>query len=405
MTDGSGHPDGHSIGDRVLILRRWRGLTQKVVADRAEIPQGYLSQIERGLAAVDKRSTIEAPAAALEVAPSELLKVPVPATDPISGQAYCDIERIGAALAHNRLGYPYREQAPPWSELTAELNRFLNDLVPACDYLAQARVAPRLIENLFAVHATDEAHRPDALVGLMLVLQHTAALLKNLGAHGMPHLAAMHMRYVADELGDPAWWGVAEWRVGQSSGGDRERMLATSVRAAEQLAGETDPRARQAYGMLHLNAAMAAAALRKPDDAYAHLSEAQEMLRATEGSGDFADMHFGPANWTTWRVAVGVELGEGPKVSEHADRSHVAELPAAERRGMFYGDLARGLAQDKTTREQAVATLRRAEEAAPQRIRTNPHMRELVTDLMRRAKREAVSRELHGMAYRMGITP
>lgn len=393
-----------TIGTRIREIRTWRGKSLRVVAELAGVSAGYLSRVERGQRAVDKRSLVEAIADALHVAPSELLAEAGPGRDPIGQQAHAAIEEIGIVLAHNRLGHPYAEQARPWPEVQVDLQRFVGMLVPACDYVSQAAMLPDLIEDLFAAHATDSTHRRDALIGLMLTLQHTAALLKNLGAHGMPHLAAMHMRYVADELGEPAWKGAAEWRVGQSSGGDRVRMLAVSLRAAEQLQAETGPGARQAYGMLHLNAALATAALRRPDDARAHLAEAADTLTATEGASlDFADMHFNRANWTTWRVAVGVELGEGPGVAEHARGVDVSMLAAAERRGMFYGDLGRGLAQDRTTRDRAVVMLRAAEDAAPQRIRTNPYIRETVVDLVRQARRDATGRELRGLAYRMGI--
>lgn len=127
------------------------------------------------------------------------------------------------------------------------------------------------------------------------------------------------------------------------------------------------------------------------------------MVRATAGAPDFADMHFGAANWGAWRVAIGVELGEGAQVTEHARDVNVGDLQAAERAGMFYTDLARGLAQDKTRRDEAVLLLRRAEEIAPQRVRTHPYAREMVVDLVRRARRDAVGTELRGMAWRMGI--
>jgi transcriptional regulator with XRE-family HTH domain len=395
--------DARTIGTRIREIRTWRRKSLRVVAGLAGISAGYLSRVERGERAVDRRSLVEAIAGALQVAPSELLAEPGPARDPIAGQAHAAIEQIGMVLAHNRLDHPYSDQPRPWPEVHAELQRFTGALVPACDYVGQAVMLPTLIEALYTVHATDPAHRREALIGLMLTLQHTAALLKNLGAHGMPHLAAMHMRYVADELDDPAWIGAAEWRVGQSSGGDRSRMLAVSLRAAEQLQADADPRARQAYGMLHLNAALATAAMRRPADSRAHLAEAHDVLDVTAGAADFADMHFNRANWTTWRVAVGVELGEGPAVTEHTRNMDVASLPVAERRAMFYGDLGRGLAQDKATRERAVLMLRAAEDAAPQRIRTNPYIRETVIDLVRQAKRDATGRELRGMAYRMGI--
>lgn len=392
------------IGRRLREIRAWRGLSLRVVAELAGVSAGYLSRVERGERAVDRRSVLEALAGALQVAPSELLAEPFPTADPVSREAHASIEKIGLVLAHNRLGQPFREQPQPWPQLEAKLRHFTGVLVPACDYLQQSIMLPDLIEGLYTAHATDPAHRREALLGLMLTMQHTAALLKNLGAHGMPHLAAMHMRYVADELDDPAWRGAAEWRVGQSSAGDRARMLTVSLRAADQLQGETDPRAQQTYGMLHLNAALASATLRRPDDAKAHLAEAREMVTATEGEPTFADMHFSRENWTVWRVAVGVELGEGPAVAELARGVDVSVLPAAERRGMFYGDIARGLAQDRSTRDRAVVMLRTAEEAAPQRIRTNPYIRETVLDLVRQARRDAAGRELRGLAYRMGLS-
>lgn len=392
-----------TIGTRVREIRTWRGLSLRVLAELAGMSEGYLSRVERGERSINRRSLLEAIANALQVAPSELLSEPFPAVDPVSREAHAAIEEIGTVLAHNRLGHPFREQARPWPELQAELQRFLGELVPACNYVQQALILPALLEDLYVTHASDPAHRRDSLIGLMYALQHGAALLKNLGAHGMPYLAALHMRYAADELDEPAWAGAAAWRVGQSSGGDRSRMITVSIRAADQIQAETDHRARQTYGMLHLNAALASAALNCHDDALAHLAEAREMVRATDGTPDFLDMHFNATNWAVWRVAVGVEMGEGPRVEEYARTVDVSALPAAERRGMFYGDLARGLAQDRSKRDRAVMLLRTAEKAAPQRIRTNPYIRETVLDLVRQAKRDAVGRELRGMAYRMGI--
>ena len=50
----------------------WRGLSLRAVAELAGFSASYLSLIERGVRPVDKRSTLEALAAALRVAPSEL---------------------------------------------------------------------------------------------------------------------------------------------------------------------------------------------------------------------------------------------------------------------------------------------------------------------------------------------
>jgi len=78
--------------------------------------------------------------------------------------------------------------------------------------------------------------------------------------------------------------------------------------------------------------------------------------------------------------------------------------PWARRRGAPGStDLGRGLASDRGRRGDAVKALRTAEQLAPQRVRANPYVRETVTDLLRLARRDAGSRELRGLAYRMGV--
>jgi hypothetical protein len=104
-----------------------------------------------------------------------------------------------------------------------------------------------------------------------------------------------------------------------------------------------------------------------------------------------------------WEVHLAVERGEGGKVRELARGIDTRDVASATRRAAFYTDLGRGLATERAYRQEAVTALRTAERLAPQRVRANPFAREIVTDLMRRARRDAVGRELRGMAYRMGL--
>ncbi len=46
-----------------------------------------------------------------------------------------------------------------------------------------------------------------------------------------------------------------------------------------------------------------------------------------------------------------------------------------------------------------------AERLAPQRIRNDVIVREVVAGLLRRARRDAGGRELRGLAWRMGVAP
>ena len=154
--------------------------------------------------------------------------------------------------------------------------------------------------------------------------------------------------------------------------------------------------------MLHLQAALHSAALRAPDVCADHLREA-EAIAQTTGEGQFADLHFGPRNVGVWRVALTVELGEGGRARELATDVNVAAIPSAGRRAMFHADLGRGMSTERATRPQAVESLLRAEDSAPQLIHANFYVRETVTALLSRPLPDNARRELRGMAWRMGI--
>lgn len=86
----------HSVGRRVREIRVWRGLSLKVAAELAGMTAGHLSNIEHGKRRVDKRSTLEALAAALNVAPSELAATPFPPRDDAAAEARAAVGYVEA---------------------------------------------------------------------------------------------------------------------------------------------------------------------------------------------------------------------------------------------------------------------------------------------------------------------
>ena len=88
------------IGRRIREIRVWRGMTQRAVAELAGVSEGYLSRIEGGKRPVDRRSLLEAIAAALRVAPSELAEQAFPpaAADSVTGEAQATVAALDAAL-------------------------------------------------------------------------------------------------------------------------------------------------------------------------------------------------------------------------------------------------------------------------------------------------------------------
>ena len=167
-----------------------------------------------------------------------------------------------------------------------------------------------------------------------------------------------------------------------------------------------DAEARQAYGMLHLSAAMAAAAQSDRDTATTHLNEAAAIAdRLDEEVGTFGRAYFGRTNVGIWRVSIGVELGDGGRVAEIARDIRVDAIPSPSRQANFFADLGRALISDKATREQGLALLLRAEKLAPQLIRNDLFVREAVGNALRSARRAAGGQELRGLAYRLGLAP
>lgn len=386
----------NQIGRRLRALRGRR--TLESVAGLAGITKGYLSRLERGLRPVNSRNLLEALAAALNVAPSELIAMPVLSHDPVTAEAQSMLAAVEVALSDYRLGEETDVVPREWPEIRADLVRLNAVLRPNTDYAAQGMILPTLIPELITLPPSR-----DVLRGLFACYHSAAVLTKNLGAQGLPQLAAFHAQTVADALSDPEWVGLGAWLRAHAIGGsDRPRQLRLSLRSARLLESELDnPDARQVYGMLHLNCALASAAKNDAESALDHLREADSV--ATEETGSFGSLYFGKANVGIWRVSLETELGYGGKVRETAQDVNPGLVPSDARRAMFYADLGRALSGSKQTRDEGVRCLAQAERIAPQRIRSHALVRATVEDLVNRAKRDAVGRELRGMAYRMGV--
>jgi len=68
--------DEATIGARLRILRRWRGMTQVQLADLADLSPSFVSMIENGQRPLDRRSHIAAIASALRVSETDLVGGP-----------------------------------------------------------------------------------------------------------------------------------------------------------------------------------------------------------------------------------------------------------------------------------------------------------------------------------------
>lgn len=398
-------PETH-IGRRVREIRTYRGLSLTACAELSGMSKGNLSKIESGHLRVSRRATLEALAAALRVAPTELTDQEV-TMRPGGDEARTATSDLRAALADNALGDPVDDRpAQPWHVTAALLHRLNTELRPTADYTAIGALLPELLPELHGVVATRSEHMEDALRGLLDCYGAAAYASKYLGAPDLASTAAFHARAAADRLESPAHVAFADLLRAQAVAQPaRDRALALAERAANRVepAVGLDDDAAQMFGMLHLTAALGSAALGKDDDSTAHEREAGEVARRVGAGTNFGNQNFGVPNFGFWTVTLSMERGEGGRAVELARDVDPSAVASHNRRAGFFMDLGRGLADERGQQERAVHAFEQAEEFAPQRFRANPYVRETVGDLLRRARRDAGGRELRGMAYRLGL--
>lgn len=396
--------DAH-IGRRVREIRNWRGLSLTATAGLAGISQPYLSMIERGLRPVSKRSTLEALARTLRVSPAELTGGPFAPVDSADNEAHAGIVALETALDAYDLGIDPGVSPRPWPELDRAVRHLYEVRWVEADFAAQGRTLPRLLAELHATYVQNPKHRRDALIGLIYAYRSAAGVCKFLGVRGLPLLAARLVQRCAEELGTPEWLGFGAFVRGFAGAGAHQYDL--SVRAAEKLQdGPAGSSELQVAGALQLNASLASAAAGNAQQARDHLAEAAELAnRLPEQRDNFGYLYFGPEHVGVWRVSLGTELGEGPKVAEYARDIRPEVFLGKARRAAFLADVGRSLASEKATRERGVRNLVEAEQIAPQLIRNNVFVRETVADLLRQVRRDTDGRELRGLAWRMGIAP
>ncbi|MGH3978541.1 MAG: helix-turn-helix domain-containing protein [Pseudonocardiaceae bacterium] len=391
--------EARTIGRRVRQIRDARGMTQKVVADRAGISKSYLCRLEKGQRALNQRSRIIALADALEIAPSELTRLPVPA--PADGDTDTAVKAVRSALIAVGHDLPGGQVVP-----LETLRTRLDELVAAqlrCEHHRVGRDLPGLIRDL---HTTIAAGRDVAELLALAVLLHVQGSHRWLNAVGAPidlrgH-AAMLGRQAAREHGGPDMLGLAAF--GSANG----LLAATEFDLAQaELNSVTVPtttgQAEQLEGMLALSHSLVAAADSRPGDVGAPLEYAAELATRT-GEGNAYGLGFGPTNVGVWRMGVALECGDYAQAAAIAEALQPGLLPSATRQAAYWADYGRVLTRLRARRENAVRALLRAEHLSPTRVHRHPFTRDTVAELVARTPRDSpAGRELRKLAYRAGL--
>jgi hypothetical protein len=295
--------------------------------------------------------------------------------------------------------------AQPLSELMSTADQVLL-IRMANDYSALGQMLPDLLSGLYH-HTTAGTPEEQASAWRALTKASfcTALATKGLGYTSLAWNAAQVAANAAAETGDAAGLAAAEFVRSQvllSMPGAMSASLAHSAGSADRLQGELSaPEELELYGMLHLQAALTAAAVGK--DPQPHLDEATETA-VRSGAGHAFELDFGPNNVKVWRMSVALEQRQGGQAIEVAQTIQPETIDTADRKCRFFIELGRAHALEQDY-GNAMHALLRAEHVAPQQVRSRTVVRELVGHMLRKARRDLVNGDLGRLAQRVGAVP
>ncbi|WP_018683259.1 helix-turn-helix domain-containing protein [Actinokineospora enzanensis] len=386
------------IGRRLRQIRNARGKSLAVVAGLAGISPSYLSRLESGHRALDRRSLIVALARALDVAPTEITNAAL--TTPGEAEEDRALGAVRLALFAASMHAP-RGRVCGADELDARATDLLNRQRD-CDYATVGTRLPGLINDL---HTTLEsgAHTRDVLRLLVTThVQGTQAWLGDIGAsQDLAWQAATMAADAAQRLAEPVALAVSGFGMAFGLIGAGGFELADEVLDATD-PGTTDNVELQMSGMLTLARSLVAASRGNQSERVAALDQAEDLARFA-GEGNAMWFGFGPANVGVWRMSVALEAGEHGEAARIAATIDPDALPSPTRRSAYWREYGRALARMPNRRDDAVMMLRKAERISPARVHRHPFIHSILSELLARARDDAIGRELRGLAYRSGL--
>ncbi len=391
-----------TVGDRVRACRHYRGMSLKLLADLSGLSKGFLSMVENGQRHLTRRQHLAAVAEALQVSVADLIGQPYAPADPGQGGAHASVPDVRLALMGSSLDHADRDPTRPVAQLAEDTAQVMN-LRQACEYQQVGRLLRDLLPDLHAA-VVRAPERAQALQSLVVACQGATLWLKNLGYADLAWIAADRGWQAALRLEDPLWISAADFARTQALAGlgAYSRLGAIAAQAADATPTTTQA-GLEVYATHRLTQALAEAATGGADTDAA-IGEAREIAART-GQGTAFWIMFGPANAALWEMSIALEQGDPDRTIAVAAGVDTATIPVRSRQAAFHTDLGIALATVKGHDGEAVESLRRAEQLAPDRVCNNPLVRETVNGMLQRARREAGGRDLRGLAHRVGVIP
>ena len=404
--------DEQLTGERIAYHRERLGLSQVELAALIGRSDRWLSQVERGVRAVDRMSVLRKAADVLGVPVAEL-----------RGAAPADAkaaERPGGAEALRLVltGHPAiavlggQSQALTRERLT-ELRERRDHIwlaVYGGRYVELAPSVASLIPELEqAVLAGGNAELTEAARGLLSdTYQAVATAMAKLVEVAADSIAADKVPFAAEMVRDRLAVAASLFRMAQTflSLGQLSQAQAaakTVTEGLDQLAARApEPATLSLCGAFHLVLATAAA---RDDDglqAHWHLDRAKEIADRLGGDRNDFGTAFGPTDVALHAVGVAVGLGDAEEALDLARHIEPGGLPA-ERQARYNITLAQAHVL-RSQLDEALRCLEEAERLSAKQTRTDTVARAAARDLIRLSGSRPWP-ELRDLAERFGVWP
>ena len=388
-----------TLGARLHRLRTDRGKSLQVIAGLAGMGKSTLHRIEHGQHAVTL-SEIIALATALEVAPSELTKLPVPA--PANGHTDSATEAVRLALDAVDADYPEGLVLP--LAVLREQGTQIYAQARACQFAEVTTNLPGLIRNLHTTLATGTDHAELLELAIYLHVHVTRMWLAYVGAPtDLVRRSAFLAHRLAQERNETTTLAVAEFGVANVLLGGAVELGRAKL---ESIAlPPTTAATAGLVGFVTACHATAAVLEGRYGDMAAPMEAAAEVAERFGATHDLDSLgfSFGPVNVGLARMWQALEAHEPDQAARIAQEVDPERIPLLVNRSIYWMHSGRALAQLRGRYEDAVRALRTAESIFPTMVLRDPNVREALATLLPSSRRDAIGMELRGLAYRAGL--
>ncbi|MYW03309.1 helix-turn-helix transcriptional regulator [Streptomyces sp. SID3343] len=400
-----------AFGARVATLRKQRGIKQTELATAVGRTASWVSQVERGVQPVSRLDVLQLLADALGVSVQALNPdAPVASVPPpVVPEGPNDLDAARLTISgHPALGALLSNRATfertPLVELIDQVDE-LWALTHAAKFAELSALVGPLLDRLESAARTAPNSEQATLYALLArVYQALAAAFVRQDEADAAWIAADRAIRAAEQSGAVLSVFAGIYRLAQAfirlkRLDQAEHAAATAVRALETYgdAELASPEGLSVLGSLRLILALVNARSGNRDQARTEISEARAVaIRLGADRNDF-NLEFGPTNVEIQAVSTAVDLGDAGEALAIGGRIDADQL-SPERRSRLLMDLGRAHAQRRHVGE-AVECLLRAEELAPETVRSHTASRSAIRELTLIAGRAAPA-ELLALAER-----